>query len=92
VLKPEFGVGAKSLSVTITLSINGVDKEITVPLVLGLDIPPRNSLKHIEDLNPKINLITWQDSENSVRYASIVEIDSGIGIWSNYFADRLLLN
>lgn len=92
VLKPEFGVGAKSLTVSVTIPVNGQDKEVKIPMVLGLDVAPRNSLKHIEELNPKINLITWHDSENSVRYASVIEIDSGIGIWSNYFADRLLLN
>lgn len=64
---------------------------LSIPLVLGLDLPGRNSLKHLEDLNPRINLITWHESVNSLRYACVVEVDSGIGIWSNYFADKILL-
>lgn len=67
------------------------EQKISIPLVLGLDLPSRNSLKHLEDLNPKISLITWQESVNSLRYACVVEVDSGVGIWSNYFADKILL-
>lgn len=90
-LRPEYGVGFKSLIIEAVVPYQGVDKEIKIPIVLGQDMIPRNGLKHIEALNPKITLLTWHESENTVRYACVIEIDSGIGIWSNYFADRIML-
>lgn len=100
-LKPELKIGEKSLKINVDIPkrsetnpeilLSDETTNIIVPLILGLDTPNRNSLKHIEDLNPELHLITWYESANSIRYACIVKIDSGIGIWSNYCADRIVL-
>lgn len=92
VLKKEFGVGFRDLMIEIKESY--IDREITVkvPIILGIDLLPRNNLKKLEEESPKVYLITWKESENTIRYATIIECDSGVGIWSNYFADRIFLN
>jgi hypothetical protein len=78
----------------VTATVNYKNKVDTVelPVLFGLDIPPRNNLKKLEEHEPKIYLITWRDSERTLRYAFIIECKTGIGIWSNYFADRIFLN
>lgn len=92
-LKSEFGVGSKSIKINVDIPKYNAKDTVTVivPLVLGLDLPNRNGLKHIEDLHPKVSLMTWYESPSSIRYACIVQIDTGIGIWSNYCADRILI-
>jgi ribonuclease HI len=93
-LKSIFAAGPETtrlLNVGVTLDINNVPCDIGVSLVLGADVVSRNQLKHLEKLQPKIQLVTWRESEKAVRYATVIEVDSGYGIWSNYFADRVFL-
>jgi ribonuclease HI len=64
---------------------------VKIPLVLGLDILPRNNLKKLEKHNPSVHLVTWKDSPVSVRYGVIIDSELGIGIYSNFYADKLYL-
>lgn len=89
VLKPKFNVGFRDLVVEVEEPFEDKMKTIKVPLILGSDILPRNNLKKLEDHNPIVHLITWRDSLNSLRYATVIECDTGIGIWSNFFADKI---
>lgn len=86
-LNPAFVVGYTDHK--LELEIKG--KTLTLPLSLGLDLPPRNSLKKLESANPKVVLVSWFESETSLRYACIIQSDYGLGIWSNYFANRVLI-
>jgi len=79
------------IKVDIVEEYNGKDLTITVPLILGLDILPRNNMKKLESHNPSVLLITWRESNKTIRYAIIIECNSGIGIWSNFFSDKLFL-
>lgn len=89
-LKPEFIVGYKNLSLNIEIDHNKKKIPIKVPYVLGYDCLPRNNLKHLETAEPKIYLLYWKEG-NTLRYCTIIESDYGIGVWSNYFANQLLL-
>lgn len=80
-----FIVGSKNISVDIELA----GKKRKIPFCLGLDLPKRNSLKKLEKDNPALYLLTWRTSPESLQYACVVECDSGIGIWSNYFCNRI---
>jgi ribonuclease HI len=88
-LKSDFVVGFRDFSIDIEESYNGSLVKVKVPLILGTDLPPRNNLKKLEEFKPTIYLLTWRESENSMRYATIIDCESGIGIWSNFFADRI---
>lgn len=89
ILKPEYVVGFRDLAVSIEETFDAQTVELKIPLILGTDLLPRNNLKKLEDLTPHIYLITWRESKNSIRYATVIECDSGIGIWSNFFADKI---
>lgn len=88
-LKSEIGTALKMLPVKISLSHNDQIVEKEVPLIFGLDLPPRNNIKRIEDYDPEVYVVTWQESDNSFRYATVVNSTLGIGIWSNFFSDRI---
>lgn len=92
VLKEELNVGTRDFKITIKEDYNGKNVSVLIPLILGTDLLPRNSLKKLEDLSPKVFIITWRESINSIRYATIIECENAIGIWSNFFADRIFLS
>jgi ribonuclease HI len=90
-LKPEITTAIKNISVAITINISKehILLNSNISLLFGIDIPSRNSLKKIEDLNPQIFIMTWQESDNSFRYCSIIVIKDAIGIWSNFFSNQV---
>jgi hypothetical protein len=92
VLKPEYTSALKNIKLSVSVTYKERTDKIDLPVLFGLDIPPRNNLKKLEDHSPSIYLISWRDSERTLRYAFVIECKSGIGIWSNYFADRIFLN
>lgn len=89
ILRKELTNQVKHIEVNLDVVSNGVEKNIIVPIVFGLDILPRNNLKKLETENPKVSLITWKESQNALRYAVVIKCDSGIGIWSNFFSDKI---
>jgi len=88
-LKPEYTTNFKNLLIPITEICNEKNISLNVPLILGIDLLPRNNLKKLETLSPKVFLLTWRESERSLRYATVIECETGIGIWSNFYADKL---
>lgn len=90
-LNNRFGVGFSQLDVPVTVEHNNSPINLKVCLSLGLDLPNRNSLKRIEKLNPSVNLLTWQEGSRCFRYASVVEIDDAIGVWSNYYSNQIFI-
>jgi ribonuclease HI len=89
ILKPEYVVGFTNLTVEVNEEYQNSFKTLKVPLILGTDLISRNSLKKLEDKEPKVYLITWRESLESIRYATVIECDDGIGIWSNFFSDKI---
>lgn len=90
-LKGTYIVGFRDTEVKIQTTIEGKSVTIKVPLVLGSDMPHRNNLKHLEEMNPKILLVLHKESNSTYRYATIVSCDGAIGIWSNFHSDRVFL-
>lgn len=90
-LDSRFSVGFSSLELPLTVDYDNTSLKLKVALALGLDLPNRNSLKRIEKSNPLVNLLTWQEGTRCFRYASIVEIDDAIGVWSNYYGNQIFI-
>lgn len=88
-LNATFEVGFKDMSVIIEEPYEGALKKLKIPLILGTDLLPRNNLKKLEPNSPKVYMVTWREGEKSLRYATVIETDEGVGIWSNFFADRV---
>lgn len=89
-LKKEFGVGVQNTRIKVPRAdVTGGELEIL--LSFGQDIPPRNSMKHFELINPVVYVVTWKVSDQMVRYCTILKTDDAVGIWSNHFANNILL-
>jgi len=84
-------INMKKTEIVINESYLGQDRSLTLPLIFMDDIPARNTFKHLEPKHPKVFLVTWKESPQLLRYATIIKTDDGVGIWSNYFANQLLL-
>lgn len=83
--------GIHSLVEKVSIKTSNPDLPITisVPVLFGLDILDRNGLKRIENENPCVNLLTWYESDKCISYSIVIESDTGLGIWSNYYADHI---
>ena len=96
VLKECFKPGSRECPVSVTVpyctGTESKQAKLDIILVLGGDILPRNNLKRLEALNPKISLVTWRDSAQIIRYCCVVETKDGLGIWSNYHTNRVIVN
>lgn len=92
-LKPEFVVGFVKMEPLLKFNLlvgdkeNFTIKEEKFPILLGRDLPTRNALKRLENFNPKVTVLTWQESQYCIRYVSIIESDLGIGIWAGYYSN-----
>lgn len=90
-LRPEIAVGLTSVKVNAKYNVSGEVKEKPITLTLGVDLPGRNSIKHMEDIKPKIQLITWKESDKSFRYATVISTDKDRGIWAGVYSNLVII-
>ena len=90
-LRPEYVVGFRAMKLDIALNLDGESKTIPVPYVLGSDILGRNHLKRLESYQPIIKLVTWMVTDKTMRYATFIETEDAVGVWSNYHASVIYL-
>lgn len=91
-LKEEYIVGFKNTQFTFDIEMGDGTYKIHVPIVLGGDLIPRNNLKKLETMEPKIELLVYLESNMVARYACIISCVDAIGIWSSYNSDRVFLS
>lgn len=89
VLRKDLIVGSFRKDLVIEEDYEGQPRKVKTPLILGSDVLPRNNLKRIEGMDPSVYLITWRETPNSLRYATVISCEAGIGIWSNIYADKV---
>ena len=58
-----------------------------IDLNLGLDLPDRNSLKKLEKCTPKVFVLTWMESPNMFRHATVVTSTVGVGIFAAIYSN-----
>ena len=92
-LRPEFNVGYAALKDVETKYLNEDGSIGTTPvtLSLGIDILDRNSLKRLEEMNPRVTLITWMESPYAFRYATVIEAGLDKGIWCGWYSNLHLI-
>ncbi len=84
----KFNVGFAALPVEARFKgPDGVDKTAPIILSLGIDMLPRNPLKRLEDLSPVVSLITWSDSDDVFRYATVIQAGEDVGIWAGVYSN-----
>ena len=76
-----------------------VDKSIDIDLgfkekltlTIGIDTPKLRIIKHYATVNTKIKLIYWYQADKSIRYATIMETEDGVGIWGSVYSNNLTI-
>ena len=91
-LKPEYKVGYAALKLNVNYKVDDITEVISIIMTLGIDILNRNALKKLEGYNPKVSVITWMDSPEVMRYATIVEANNDIGIFAGVYSNRRIIN
>lgn len=86
-LKDEFKVGFKRLEVKVGYDVGKGLNHTDIFLTAPSDIPIRNTLKKIENDNASVEVITWRESDEAFRYATVVKAKGAIGIWCGAFAN-----
>lgn len=51
-------------------------------LSMGIDMPVRNAIRKLADLNPKISLVSWRIGVDFHNYAVVIDCDDAIAIYA----------
>lgn len=86
-LKPEYNVGFAALPVQANYQKGDGIAQAPVILTLGIDMLNRNALKRLEGSLPKVSLISWLESPEVFRYATVVEAGGDVGIWAGVYSN-----
>lgn len=89
-LKKEFGVGHSKTKISLLHQHQGKEFAAEIILSFGEDLPERNTMKQIEQLNPVVYVVTWNEGLQCKRYAVVIQTEDALGIWSNAFANLIL--
>lgn len=91
-LKSHITSAMRSLKVDANYAIGGSGTGVEkLTLTLGLDLPDRNTLAALAGETTKATLLTWPESATAIRYASVIEADGDVGIWSGVYANLHML-
>mgnify|MGYP003605901669 CR=1 FL=1 len=87
-LRKKFVVGYRSEKVMVKYEKG--EREII--LTLGIDIPDRNALKRLDEMQAKMEVITWMESDQCFRYATVITTKEGdIGIWCGFHSNQIYI-
>lgn len=64
---------------------------VSITLIFGKDLYVRNDLSALTERNPKIHVVTWAESDNVFRYATILQADDDIAITAGVYSNLRLL-
>jgi len=91
-LKKDIKQITKSVKVSVPCEILNKPISVDVTCTLGLDVPSRNTLNGIVDLNPKIHVMVVKESDVAFRYLTIMSCDDGYCIMANVYANLRILS
>lgn len=70
---------------------DGGTGQTEIVLTVGLDLPDRNTLAALAGEDTKVTVVTWPESTHAVRYATVIEANGDVGIWSGIYANLHML-
>lgn len=87
-LKKDISTAVKTIAADLEYGQNGkVKGKLKTRLVLGQDLPRRNTLSHLASLHPKVTVLSWSKDPGSVYFATVVEAGGDASIWMGYPAN-----
>lgn len=79
--------GIKTLNIDVTVK----DKKHTLPMMFGIDIIPRNNIKRLEKLEPKVTIVTDITANKVIEYYTVIECVDGTAIYCNFYSNKVFL-
>lgn len=86
-LRPEYGVGFASMEVEVSFGPPKETRTAKVTLTLGIDLLDRNALNRLAGSKPTVHVITWLESPQAFRYATVIEAGEDRGIWAGVYSN-----
>lgn len=90
-LLPEVSSSMKSFEAMVGFDTDTHRGQAKLCLTLGQDIAVRNTLSAIAELSPKITIVTWKESGQAFRFATVVETVDDAAIYSSPYSNLVLL-
>lgn len=95
-IRKDITTATKSVKVDVEFSTSSTDindelfkKKVT--LILGIDTPTRNVLSALSKEIVNMDIVSWRDSPNSVRYGVYIKLSTGHdGLWIKYDANLII--
>lgn len=83
-LKADIAVGYAVHKVDVNYRLKeGGTSTADLRMTMGIDLLDRNSLRKLEELSPKVTVVTWKTGDNVFQYATVIEAGEDIGIWAS---------
>lgn len=76
-----------AVTVPVDLNVNGTKKTTHIPITIGVDTPSKVSLGRMKTIEPKVTLLTWETTERTVRFATLIESTEGVGLWMGIYSN-----
>lgn len=90
-LKSQFTVGYSKYTTEVNYKNQNKQGAAKVDLVLSADMPDRNTLKRLEKFKPVIEVVTWMESDDAFRYATVIQCGQDFGIWAAYHSNLRMI-
>ncbi len=89
-LKSDFSVGQRNILLNLLIPV--LEKKVSIPIALGLDLPERNILKRLEEYTPVIEFLICFTSNQSFEYYFLIKTKDAISIWSNKASSKVIFS
>lgn len=91
-LKSHISNTTRSLEVDAGYAVRAEDQFSTkIKLTLTLDLPDRNTLAALACEGVRAWVVTWPESSEAIRYATIIESEGDIGLWCAAYSNLQLI-
>lgn len=90
-LKADLTSAVKSISPKIKYDTGKLKGCEELTLTVGIDTPTRNALAALASERPTVRVVSWSESPQAFRYATIVEAAESRGIWAGFYSNLRLL-
>jgi ribonuclease HI len=86
-LRKEFTVSSKLINTPVYYTTGREVKSVKHKFLFDLDLPNRNMLAALAELNCRVLLVTWMESDCSFRYATVLQHGNDYGIWCSAYSN-----
>lgn len=82
----------KKMDVMVAYDTGVKNGNFKIPITVGLDVGIRNLMSGIAEHSPKVTVVTWRESDQAFRYATVIETTDDVGIWASIYSNICLLS